>query len=59
LDFRLEDNALIFEKIPEFVPPEFETMGLVDDPRRASPAVRFGEGVSALVPLMTPEERAD
>jgi hypothetical protein len=47
-DLRLRSDARVFEKVPGFVAPDFEKMGLYADSRRASPAVKFGAGVSPM-----------
>lgn len=59
LDLRLKKDAPLLAKLPNFQPPDFQQMGLYDDPRRASPAVKFGPHVSPLSPIMTPEARRD
>lgn len=56
-DLRLRPDAPLFDKLPEFKPIEFEKMGLYDDPLRASPAIKFGPGITPMPPIMSPEER--
>ena len=56
-DLRLRPDSPIFRKLPDFKPLEFEKMGLYDDPRRASPAVKFGADITPMAPIMSPEER--
>ena len=41
-DLRLRDDAEIRKRIPAFKAPDFAKMGLYDDARRASPAIKFG-----------------
>ncbi len=59
LDLRLRDDAPLRSKLPDYQAPDFAKMGLYDDPRRASPAVKFGPHVTPLSPIMTPEARAE
>ena len=59
LDLRLRRNGRLFDKLPDFQPPDFARMGLYDDPRRASAAVKFGPQVSRLAPIMSPEARRE
>lgn len=59
LDLRLRPDAPIFKKLPGFKAPDFAKMGLYDDPRRASPAVKFGPGVTPMRAILSPEERAE
>jgi hypothetical protein len=56
-DLRLRPDALIFKKVPGFKAPEFGKMGLYADSRRASPAVKFGPGITPMAPILTLEER--
>ncbi len=58
LDLRLRPDAAIFQKLPGFKAPEFAKMGLYDDPRRASPAVKFGPDVTPMHAILSPAERA-
>ena len=53
LDLRLRPDAPVLARLPGFQAPEFEKMGLYPDARRASPAVKFGEGVSPM-PVIQP-----
>ena len=55
LDFRLRPDSAVFKKIPGFKAPDFAKMGLYDDPARATPAVKFGPGVTFMSPIMSPE----
>ena len=57
LDLRLRQDAPLRAALPGFKTPDFERMGLYDDARRASPAVKFGPHVSPLSPIMSPEAR--
>ena len=57
LDFSLRSDVPAFKTFPDFKPPEFEKMGLYDDPLRASPAVKFGTHATRSDPVMTPLER--
>lgn len=50
-DLRLRPDAPVFKRISGFRAPDFAKMGLYDDPRRATPAVKFGPGVTALRPI--------
>ena len=59
LDFRLRKDSPIYGKLPDFQAPDFERMGLYENSRRASPAVKFGPVVSPLSPIMTPEARGE
>ena len=59
LDLRLKKDAPLLAELPDFQPPDFQRMGLYDDPRRASPAVKFGPHVSPLSPVMSPEARSE
>ena len=58
LDLRLRADAPILKKLPGFHAPDFVKMGLYDDPRRASPAVKFGPDVTPMQPIMSPDARA-
>ena len=58
LDLRLRSDAAIYAKISGFEPIPFEKFGLYDDPRRATPAVKFGPNVSPMPRIMSPEARA-
>ncbi len=57
LDFRLRPDAPIREELAGFQAPDFARMGLYDDPRRASPAVKFGPEVTPMLPIMSLEDR--
>ncbi|MDX9978985.1 MAG: right-handed parallel beta-helix repeat-containing protein [Lentisphaeria bacterium] len=57
-DLRLRPDAPVFQKLPGFQAPDFARMGLYDDPLRASPAVKFGPGLTPMPPIMSPAERA-
>ena len=59
LDLRLRRDAPLFERLPDFKAPDFARMGMYDDPRRASGAVKFGPHVSRLSPIITPEARIE
>lgn len=52
-DLRLRPDGRVFQKLSGFQAPDFVNMGLYADARRASPAVKFGEGVSAM-PVIQP-----
>ncbi|MBT3378848.1 MAG: hypothetical protein HN742_40980 [Lentisphaerae bacterium] len=58
LDLRLRPDAPVFSAVPGFEPIPFETFGLYDDPRRASPAVKFGPNVSPMPRIVAPSARA-
>jgi len=47
-DLRLRDDSEIRKRIPGFKAPDFARMGLYDDPRRASPAIKFGPEVTPM-----------
>ena len=57
LDLRLRSDTPLHAALPGFQPPDFQRMGVYDDPHRASPAVKFGPQVSPLPPIMSPEAR--
>ena len=57
LDLRLRSDAPLYAALPGFQAPDFQKMGLYEDPRRASAAVKFGPQVSPLSPIMSPQER--
>ena len=59
LDLCLRGDAPLLAALPGFRAPDFERMGLYDDPRRASAAVKFGPRVSPLSPIMTPKARGE
>ena len=59
LDLRLRNDAPLYAALPGFQAPDFQRMGLYDDARRASPAVKFGPHVSLLSPIMSPEARSE
>ncbi|MBT4818469.1 MAG: hypothetical protein HN742_13750 [Lentisphaerae bacterium] len=47
-DLRFRENSRVFKKLPGFKQLEFPKMGLYADARRASPAVKFGKGISPM-----------
>jgi parallel beta-helix repeat protein len=56
-DLRLRPDAPILKQVPGFEAPDFARMGLYDDPRRASPAVKFGPEVTPMEPVLSPAAR--
>ena len=52
-DLRLREDSPIFRKLPGFKQLQFEKMGLYADARRASPAIKFGKGITPM-PEITP-----
>jgi parallel beta-helix repeat protein len=53
LDFRLKPDGAGMQALPSFKPLPVADMGLYPDPKRASPAVRFGPHVTPLSPLVS------
>jgi len=58
LDLRLRSDAPVFSAVPGFEPIPFEKFGLYDDPRRASPAIKFGPNVSSMPRIVSLAQRA-
>lgn len=58
LDLRLRPDAAVYKQLPGFQAPDFAKMGLYHDPRRASPAVKFGPQVTPMDPIMSADDRA-